>query len=76
MKSLYIIIFTATLLLSVRTYAEEPKNPRPAIVPSPILMLMDSGYMPITETTQIIVPEKHLEPLAKIFANELKLVTG
>jgi hexosaminidase len=67
-------------LSSSIVFAEKEKTPpiqeKPAIVPSPMLMLMESGYMPITETTQIIVPKKELEPLAKIFADELKQVTG
>lgn len=82
MKHLHTIVLTSVLLLSLLTYAEEqknaeePKSPRPAVVPSPMLTIMDSGYMPIVETTEIIVPQKDLEPLAKVFADELKLVTG
>ena len=76
MKHNFQIVLTVSLLLSLSIYAEEPKNPKPAFVPSPILTVMDSGYMPLTDTTKIIVPDGTLEPLAKIFAEELRLVTG
>jgi hexosaminidase len=76
---LMVALLAAMFNSSVLNAAEEKAPPtlkKPDIVPSPMLMVMEPGYMPITETTQIIFPTKELEPLAKIFAEELKLVTG
>lgn len=73
MKKMMMLI--ALMLAGSSAFAEDMAE-APAIVPSPMLTVMDSGQMSLTANSRIIVTDKKLEPLAKIFAEELKLVTG
>lgn len=70
-----LIIFTL-LMSSVTADADEAVNPRPPIVPSPMLAVMGSGYVPVTASSKITVSDEQLRTLAQVFAEEIETVTG
>lgn len=76
MRPLCTVLLLAIGLFATSAQAEPIETSRPSIVPSPMLVLMESGYMPITADTCIIVPDPKFEPLAKVFAEEIRIVTG
>jgi len=78
------MILTVTLLMALNptTYASENKAPKikmdvptPSIVPMPIKMSVGKDVLIPTPEMRIITSDASLEPLAKILATEIGLVT-